>query len=57
MIEHITKVMTLEKGDVILTGTPSGVGPVREGDRIQCGLEGEELLAQFEFEVEAFDYE
>jgi len=30
--------MTLEPGDVILTGTPSGVGAVKPGDVIECGL-------------------
>ena len=28
----------LQPGDVILTGTPEGVGPVKEGDQIECGL-------------------
>lgn len=30
--------MTLEEGDVILTGTPQGVGPVEVGDIITAGL-------------------
>ena len=33
LIEWITAVMTLLPGDVILTGTPAGVGPLTEGDR------------------------
>ena len=31
--------MTLEPGDLILTGTPSGVGPVRAGQTITAGLD------------------
>ena len=30
--------MTLEPGDLILTGSPSGEGPVKPGDLIECGL-------------------
>lgn len=30
--------MTLEDGDIILTGTPSGVGPVVAGDKVECTL-------------------
>lgn len=30
--------MTLEEGDVVLTGTPSGVGPVSPGDKVECSL-------------------
>lgn len=28
LIAHVSRIMTLEEGDVIITGTPSGVGPV-----------------------------
>ncbi|KAI5900660.1 uncharacterized protein SCHCODRAFT_02608509 [Schizophyllum commune H4-8] len=48
LIEHITSIMTLEEGDLVLTGTPSGVGPVSPGDKIECGLttaSGDELAA------------
>ncbi|KDQ33076.1 hypothetical protein PLEOSDRAFT_1080466 [Pleurotus ostreatus PC15] len=38
LIEHITSIMTLAPGDVILTGTPSGVGPVAAGDKIECTM-------------------
>lgn len=30
--------MTLEEGDLVLTGTPSGVGPITAGDEIECAL-------------------
>lgn len=46
-IEHLSKVMTLEPGDVILTGTPGGVGVahkpprwLRAGDRVRVEIEG-----------------
>ncbi|KAI6131909.1 hypothetical protein EDD17DRAFT_555131 [Pisolithus thermaeus] len=38
LIEHISSIMTLEEGDLVLTGTPSGVGPVAPGDKVECTL-------------------
>jgi len=38
IIEFISKIMTLEKGDLILTGTPEGVGEISEGDTIEANL-------------------
>ena len=38
LISFLSRYFTLEEGDVILTGTPSGVGPVTNGDEIQAGL-------------------
>lgn len=35
LVEYITRVMTLLPGDVILTGTPSGVGPIEDGDVVE----------------------
>jgi 2-keto-4-pentenoate hydratase/2-oxohepta-3-ene-1,7-dioic acid hydratase in catechol pathway len=32
--------MTLLPGDVVLTGTPSGVGPIKAGQRVECTVEG-----------------
>ena len=40
LVEHITTVMTLMPGDVIATGTPSGVGPVQDGDTVEIRIEG-----------------
>ena len=40
IIEYVSRVMTLLPGDVILTGTPAGVGQVDEGDRIEVEVEG-----------------
>ena len=44
IIEFITSVMTLEPGDVILTGTPAGVGPLAAGDRVEVEIEGIGIL-------------
>ncbi|XP_057421299.1 probable acylpyruvase FAHD1, mitochondrial [Lotus japonicus] len=49
LISHISSLMTLFEGDVILTGTPPGVGPVNEGQRITAGITG---LVDVEFNVE-----
>jgi len=40
LIAFISSVMTLEPGDVILTGTPAGVAPLREGDIVEVSIEG-----------------
>jgi 2-keto-4-pentenoate hydratase/2-oxohepta-3-ene-1,7-dioic acid hydratase in catechol pathway len=45
IIEFITAVMTLNPGDVILTGTPAGVGPLNAGDRVEVEIEGIGILA------------
>jgi 2-keto-4-pentenoate hydratase/2-oxohepta-3-ene-1,7-dioic acid hydratase in catechol pathway len=40
LISYISQVMTLLPGDVVLTGTPSGVGPITPGQRVECTIEG-----------------
>ena len=40
LVEFASGVMTLHPGDVITTGTPSGVGPLRPGDRVMVKIEG-----------------
>lgn len=40
VIHHISTIMTLEEDDVIMTGTPSGVGPLKPGDVVEAGIEG-----------------
>jgi 2-keto-4-pentenoate hydratase/2-oxohepta-3-ene-1,7-dioic acid hydratase in catechol pathway len=40
LIAYISSVMTLEPDDVILTGTPPGVGPVQRGDIMEVEVEG-----------------
>jgi len=38
IIEYISKIMTLEKGDLILTGTPEGVNTIENGDILEANL-------------------
>jgi 2-keto-4-pentenoate hydratase/2-oxohepta-3-ene-1,7-dioic acid hydratase in catechol pathway len=40
LLNFITEAFTLEPGDVILTGTPSGVGPLNPGDRVEVSIDG-----------------
>ena len=40
IINFVSSVMTLLPGDVILTGTPSGIGPMGAGDKVQISIEG-----------------
>lgn len=40
LISYITNILTLDEGDVILSGTPAGVGPVYPGQTITAGIEG-----------------
>lgn len=40
LISYISSVMTLIPGDVILTGTPAGVGPLQIGDEVSVSVEG-----------------
>ncbi|MDO6803750.1 fumarylacetoacetate hydrolase family protein [Wenyingzhuangia sp. 1_MG-2023] len=44
IIAHISKFYTLKKGDIIFTGTPSGVGPVAKDDVLKGYLEKEKLI-------------
>jgi len=40
LVSFISSIMTLEPGDVILTGTPEGIGPLAEGDVVEVEIEG-----------------
>lgn len=40
VISHVSNYFTLKKGDLIFTGTPSGVGPVKAGDELEGFFEG-----------------
>ncbi len=40
LFSFVSRVMTLEPGDVIMTGTPSGVGQMRRGDLVEVEIEG-----------------
>ena len=44
LIAHVSQYVTLRMGDLLYTGTPAGVGPVRPGDNLRAVLEGRELL-------------
>lgn len=48
LVSYVSGVMTLDAGDIILTGTPSGVGPVKAGQVITAGIE---QVGNIEFEV------
>ncbi|KAH7678684.1 acylpyruvate hydrolase protein [Dioscorea alata] len=49
LISHISSFFTLMEGDVILTGTPQGVGPVKAGQKITAGITG---LIDVHFDVQ-----
>ncbi|WP_141334612.1 MULTISPECIES: fumarylacetoacetate hydrolase family protein [unclassified Paenibacillus] len=40
MISYLSRVMTLQPGDVILSGTPAGADFIKDGDTIECTVEG-----------------
>ncbi|GAB2295195.1 Acylpyruvase fahd1, mitochondrial [Dionaea muscipula] len=48
LISYISSVMTLLEGDIILTGTPQGVGPVKAGQKLTAGISG---LLDIHFDV------
>lgn len=48
LIAYLSNFFTLKKGDLIYTGTPEGVGPVKVGDRLTAFIENQTLL---DFEV------
>jgi len=45
IISHLSGIFTLEEGDLILTGTPAGVGRVVAGDRMEASIEGVGTIA------------
>jgi 2-keto-4-pentenoate hydratase/2-oxohepta-3-ene-1,7-dioic acid hydratase in catechol pathway len=44
LLRAISAVMTLEPGDLVLTGTPAGVGPLKAGDRVAIAIPGLGIL-------------
>ena len=40
IVAELSKLFVLAAGDVIMTGTPAGVGPVKRGDTVACGVDG-----------------
>lgn len=45
LVRYVSRVMTLNPGDVIATGTPAGVGPTAPGDRVDVQIEGIGVLS------------
>jgi fumarylpyruvate hydrolase len=45
VIAELSTFFELKAGDLIYTGTPAGVGPVKPGDRMECGIDGLETLS------------
>ena len=44
VISYVSTFITLKMGDLIFTGTPAGVGPIKIGDRLEAFIENERLL-------------
>jgi 2-keto-4-pentenoate hydratase/2-oxohepta-3-ene-1,7-dioic acid hydratase in catechol pathway len=40
LIAYVSKFMTIEKGDIMVTGTPEGVGPLSKGDVVRVRIKG-----------------
>jgi 2-keto-4-pentenoate hydratase/2-oxohepta-3-ene-1,7-dioic acid hydratase in catechol pathway len=40
LVSHISRIMTLNPGDIIMTGTPSGISPMQKGDKVEVEIEG-----------------
>ena len=47
LISFISNVMTLMPGDIISTGTPSGIGPMKKGDKVEVHIEGIGILRNY----------
>ncbi len=47
LVSFISNIMTLNPGDVIITGSPPGVGPMQKGDKVEVEIEGIGKLSNF----------
>lgn len=47
IVSYVSRIMTLYPGDVIATGTPSGVGPMKKGDVVEVRLQGIGVLKNY----------
>ncbi len=47
LVSFISKVMTLLPGDIISTGTPAGVSPIKSGDKVEVEIEGIGVLSNY----------
>ena len=53
IIAYASQFFTINEGDIILTGTPEGVGPIKPGDKVSGSLKEEgKVLGKLLFEVE-----
>jgi acylpyruvate hydrolase len=51
-LEYITRYVTLNPGDLILTGTPGGMGPIEIGDKLHATLkQDDKLLVEMKYDV------
>lgn len=48
IIAFLSRSWELKRGDLIFTGTPAGVGPLKPGDAVECGVDG---LTRLEFSI------
>jgi len=44
LVSYVSRIMTLEPGDLLATGTPEGVGPISAGDEVEVEVTGLEIL-------------
>jgi acylpyruvate hydrolase len=44
IISYVSQFFTLKKGDILFTGTPKGVGPIKIGDTLEAFIENEKKL-------------
>merc|ERR1712198_269551 len=49
LVSYISRYFTLHPGDMVLTGTPAGVGPMKEGDVISAGI-GDKISMKFDIQ-------
>jgi 2-keto-4-pentenoate hydratase/2-oxohepta-3-ene-1,7-dioic acid hydratase in catechol pathway len=47
LVSFVSRIMTLEPGDVIMTGTPSGIAPMQKGDEVAVEIEGVGRLVNY----------
>jgi 2-keto-4-pentenoate hydratase/2-oxohepta-3-ene-1,7-dioic acid hydratase in catechol pathway len=53
LVKFISRIMTLEPGDVLTTGTPAGVGPLSPGDRVDIQIEGIGTLSNIVMKIKS----